>query len=160
VRSGRGDDTVEPRIVADRLAHVLGQHQPRRAAGSGGPAEVRWEPEADAQRVDDQTRTAIDLGEAQPRARPSFSRLHVGVVCSLVLLGLVRCHGRAKGASSGVGYATESAGVSFDASAERFVARGVDEFLTASTDCGPCGGSGAATRVGPTAAWLSGAGCD
>jgi competence protein ComEA len=89
VRSGRGDDTVEPRIVADRLAHVLGQHQPRRAAGSGGPAEVRWEPEADAQRVDDQTRTAIDLGEAQPRARPSFSRLHVGVVCSLVLLGLV-----------------------------------------------------------------------
>jgi competence protein ComEA len=89
VRSGRGDDTVEPRIVADRLAHVLGQHQPRRAAGSGGPAEVRWEPEADAQRVDDQTRTAIDLGEGQPRARPSFSRLHVGVVCSLVLLGLV-----------------------------------------------------------------------
>jgi competence protein ComEA len=89
VRSRRGHDTVESRVVADRLAHVLGQHQPRRAAGFGGSAEVRWDQEAHAQRADDPTLTAVDLGEARPPARPRFSRLHVGVVCCLVLLGLV-----------------------------------------------------------------------
>ena len=57
--------------------------------GSGGPAKAREEPEARAQRADDQTLTAIDLEEARPPARPRFSRLHVGVVCSLVLLGVV-----------------------------------------------------------------------
>jgi competence protein ComEA len=68
---------------------VLGQHQPRRAAGFGGSAEVRWEPEAHAQRADDPTLTAVDLGEARPPAQQRFSRLHVGVVCCLVVLGLV-----------------------------------------------------------------------
>ena len=75
--------------MADRLTHVLGQHHPRRAAGGGGPAGVRWELEADGQEADGQRRTAIDLGEARPTAGPRFGRLHVGVVCSLVLLGLV-----------------------------------------------------------------------
>ena len=89
MRSGRSDDTVESRVVADRLAHVLGQHQPRRAAGSGGPAAVRWESDADRQRAEDLPLTAIDQGEARPPARPRFGRLHVAVVCSLVLLGLV-----------------------------------------------------------------------
>jgi competence protein ComEA len=89
VRSRYGEDTVDSNVVADRLAHVFGQHQPRRAAGSGGPAEVRGEPEAHAQRADDQSLTAIDLEEARSPARPRFSRLHVGVVCSLVLLGVV-----------------------------------------------------------------------
>jgi competence protein ComEA len=89
VRSRYGQDTVDSNVVADRLAHVLGQNQPRRAAGSGGLAEVRGEPEAHAQRADDQSLTAIDLEEARPPARPRFSRLHVGVVCSLVLLGVV-----------------------------------------------------------------------
>lgn len=89
MRSRGGDDTVDSNVVADRLAHVLGQHQPRRAVGSGGPAKVREEPEAHAQRADDQTLTAVDLEEAGPPARPRFSRLHVGVVCSLVLLGVV-----------------------------------------------------------------------
>jgi competence protein ComEA len=50
---------------------------------------VRWEPEAHAQRADDSTLPAADLGDARPPARPRFSRLHVGVVCCLVLLGLV-----------------------------------------------------------------------
>ena len=89
MRSRGGDDTVDSNVVADRLAHVLGQHQPRRAAGSDGPAKVREEPEAHAQTTDDQTLTAIDLEQARPPARPRFSRLHVGVVCSLVLLGVV-----------------------------------------------------------------------
>jgi competence protein ComEA len=89
VRSGRSDDTVESRVVADRLAHVLGQHEPRRAAGSGGPAVVRWESEADGQRAEDLQLTAIDQGQGRPPARPRFGRLHVGVVCFLVLLGLV-----------------------------------------------------------------------
>ena len=75
--------------MADRLAHVLGQQQPRRAAGGGGPAGVRWELDADGQEADGQRLTAIDLGEARPTAGPRFGRLHVGVVCSLVLLGLV-----------------------------------------------------------------------
>jgi competence protein ComEA len=89
VRSRHGADTVDSNVVADRLAHVLGQHQPRRAAGSGGPAEVRWELQTGREIADDQALTAIDLGDARPPARPKFSRLHVGVVCSLVLLGLV-----------------------------------------------------------------------
>ena len=75
--------------MADRLAHVLGQHQARRAAGDGGPAEVRGELDADGQEADGQRLRAIDLGEARPTAGSRFGRLHVGVVCSLVLLGLV-----------------------------------------------------------------------
>ena len=89
MRSRHGDDTVESQVVADRLAHVLGQHQPRRAARFGEPAEVASEPEAHAQRADEQIRTPLDLGEARTPARSRFSRLHVGVVCCLVLLGLV-----------------------------------------------------------------------
>jgi competence protein ComEA len=50
---------------------------------------VRWESEADGQRAEDLPLTAVDHGQARPPARPRFGRLHVGVVCSLVLLGLV-----------------------------------------------------------------------
>jgi competence protein ComEA len=86
VRSRDGDDMVESQVVAERLAHVLGEHQPRRAEPLGGP-ELRSKPEASAPRADEQVRTEVDLGQAPAGSR--FSRLHVGVVCCLVLLGLV-----------------------------------------------------------------------
>ena len=89
MRSGRGDDSVESQVVGERLAYVLGEHRPRRAARLGGPETARSEPGRSAPGVDDPALTAVELVEPGPRASSRFSRLHVGVVCALVLLGLV-----------------------------------------------------------------------
>ena len=89
MRSGRGDDFVESQVVGERLAYVLGEHRPRRAARLGGPETARSEPGRSAPGVDDPALTAVELVEPGPRASSRFSRLHVGVVCALVLLGLV-----------------------------------------------------------------------
>lgn len=71
-------------MVGERLAYVLGEHRPRRAVRLGGPETGRSAP-----RADDQVLTTVELVEPGPRAFSRFSRLHVGVVCTLVLLGLV-----------------------------------------------------------------------
>ncbi|HZA33165.1 MAG TPA: hypothetical protein VE462_16795, partial [Propionibacteriaceae bacterium] len=89
MRSGRGDDFVESQVVGERLAYVLGEHRPRRAARLGGPETARSEPGRSAPGVDDPALTAVELVEPGPRASSRFTRLHVGVVCALVLLGLV-----------------------------------------------------------------------
>jgi len=71
------------------LAYVLGEHRPRRAARLGGPETASPEPGRSALRADDPVPATVELVEPGPRASSRFSRLHVGVVCTLVLLGLV-----------------------------------------------------------------------
>jgi competence protein ComEA len=88
MRSRHAGDSVEAQVVGDRLAYVLGEHEPRRAARLRGPAESGSESEEPAQRREHRT-PAVDPVEPRPPARSGFSRLHVVVVCSLVLLGLV-----------------------------------------------------------------------
>ncbi len=88
MRSRHGADSVESQVVGDRLAYVLDEHQPRRAARLDRRAGAGSEPEEPAQRRDDRT-PAVDPVEPRRPARSGFGRLHVGVVCSLVLLGLV-----------------------------------------------------------------------
>jgi competence protein ComEA len=89
VRSRRGDDSVESQVVGERLAYVIGEHRPRRAARLGGPETARSEPGRSALRADDPVPATVELMEPGPRGSSRFSRLHVGVVCTLVLLGLV-----------------------------------------------------------------------
>jgi competence protein ComEA len=57
----------------ERLEYVLGQSGPRRAAGELDAADGE----------------AVEGSAGGPRRRPAFGRAHLGVVCGLLLLGLV-----------------------------------------------------------------------
>ena len=58
--------------IQERLEYVLGQSAPRRAVSA-------LDGEDDA----------VDGSAGEPRGRPAFGRAHLGVVCGLLLLGLV-----------------------------------------------------------------------
>ena len=89
VRSRQREDTLAARLVGDRLAHVLGEQQPRRAAiqfaesAPSSAAERRESSSADAGLFGPQT---VDAGTPY---QSRFNRLHIAVVCVLLALGLV-----------------------------------------------------------------------
>jgi competence protein ComEA len=89
VRSRHREDALAARLVGDRLAHVLGDQQPRRAArqlAESAPslaAEAGEPPSADADLFGPQA--AVARTPYQSR----FNRLHIAVVCVLLALGLV-----------------------------------------------------------------------
>jgi len=77
-------------VVNDRLAYLLGQQQPRRAASQLGGArsrEAHEEPEETEVVAQDQLQSPD--GDGGFRYQRRFSRLHVAVVCLLLALGLV-----------------------------------------------------------------------
>src|SRR4051794_13802396 len=92
-------DVELARLISDRLALVLAGRPPRRARDPGlGPseeseelAEPRWESAAARASHDD----AQDAGElllptdADELPRQRFSRMHVGVISMLLVLGLI-----------------------------------------------------------------------
>ena len=88
VRSRQREDALAARLVGDRLAHVLGEQQPRRAAmqfAESAPsvvAELDETPSADAGEFK-------PAGEAGTHYQSRFNRLHIAVVCVLLVLGLV-----------------------------------------------------------------------
>jgi competence protein ComEA len=82
----RGDP--ESQVVGERLAYVLGEERPRRAAPLAGPAGLGSESDAAAQKADDRSLATVDRAGSRAPARLGFGRLHVGVVCALVLVGL------------------------------------------------------------------------
>jgi len=88
VRSRQREDALAARLVGDRLAHVLGEQQPRRAAmqfAESAPsvvAELDETPSADAAEFK-------PAGEAGTHYQSRFNRLHIAVVCVLLVLGLV-----------------------------------------------------------------------
>lgn len=59
--------------IQERLEYVLGQSVPRRAAGA----------------IDSADGEASEGSADGPRGRPAFGRAHLGVICGLLLLGLV-----------------------------------------------------------------------
>jgi competence protein ComEA len=89
VRSRQREDALAARLVGDRLAHVLGEQQPRRAAmplaesAPSSAAERGEPPSADAGQFGPQT------AEAGISNQSRFNRLHIAVVCVLLALGLV-----------------------------------------------------------------------
>jgi competence protein ComEA len=66
----RREETEGLARIQERLEYVLGQSGPRRAAAEPDPADG-------------------EAVEAAPRSRPAFGRAHLGVICGLLLLGLV-----------------------------------------------------------------------
>jgi competence protein ComEA len=90
VRSGQRDDALAAQLVAARLAYVLGDHQPRRAAkqhSESAPSQAAGELDGTPARDVDRIRYQTEEGSVPNQAR--FSRLHVLVVCALLLVGLV-----------------------------------------------------------------------
>jgi competence protein ComEA len=79
------------RLISDRLALVLAGRPPRRARG---PGLMESDESADFQT--DSVMAAADPGERQPAdqladelPRQRFGRMHVGVICALLVLGLI-----------------------------------------------------------------------
>jgi competence protein ComEA len=66
----RREETEGLLRIQERLDYVLGQSGPRRAAAELDPADG-------------------EAVEVAPRPRPPFGRAHLGVICGLLLLGLV-----------------------------------------------------------------------
>jgi competence protein ComEA len=69
----RREETEGLRRIQERLEYVLGPSAPRRAAGALDGAD------------DD----VVEGSAGGPHGRPAFGRAHLGVVCGLLLLGLV-----------------------------------------------------------------------
>lgn len=79
-------------LISDRLALVLAEQPPRRARGSELAAlkEPSERPPPEWPRVSggrEGTQVAADILDELPRQR--FSRMHVGVICTLLILGLL-----------------------------------------------------------------------
>jgi competence protein ComEA len=68
----RREETEGLRRIQERLEYVLGKSAPRRATSA---LDGEDEP--------------VDRSASEPRGRPAFGRAHLGVVCGLLLLGLV-----------------------------------------------------------------------
>ena len=81
------DERLAAQVIGERLAYVLGDREPRRAA-SAFPPPVESGFTAREEGTADGGESALDPGKpgAVP---PAFSRLHVGVICALLFLGLV-----------------------------------------------------------------------
>jgi competence protein ComEA len=78
------------RLISDRLALVLAEQPPRRARGSGQASSVELElpPESALDSaVDGRARLAPETLDELPQQR--FSRMHVGVIGVLLILGLI-----------------------------------------------------------------------
>jgi competence protein ComEA len=79
-------------LISDRLALVLAEQPPRRARGSELAAlkEPSERPPPELPRVSggrEGTQVAAEILDELPRQR--FSRMHVGVICTLLILGLL-----------------------------------------------------------------------
>jgi competence protein ComEA len=79
------------RLVDDRLAHVLGDHRPRRAAMQFAESEPSRVAQSDETPSVDADAELFGLRTAEPGTadQSRFNRLHVAVVCVLLALGLV-----------------------------------------------------------------------
>ena len=82
-------DVELARLISERLALVLAEQSPRRAHGSrpGSAAESEAHPESVPDGAEDGGRRTTEALDELPR--PGFSRLHVGVVGVLLVLGLL-----------------------------------------------------------------------
>lgn len=120
---GRRSTTTDPdllRQVTDRLARVLADQRPRRAH-----AELEPPLPPPAESAESADREAYEVLDDRPVSRP-FRRVHLGVVCVLLLVGLVwagwallRARPVAVAAPSGVAISTPAPSIRASPTPER-----------------------------------------
>ncbi len=90
VRSRQREEAFAAQVVGERLGYLLGDHRPRRAVTQPEPARPVSAPDMpDEPEAADPDSLRSRAAEAAVPSLPRFNRLHVAVVCSLLVLGLV-----------------------------------------------------------------------
>jgi competence protein ComEA len=78
------------RLISDRLALVLAEQPPRRARGPGPPPSVEFEVPPEAALSNEQNvRGYVAAETLDELPKQTFSRMHVGVIGVLLVLGLI-----------------------------------------------------------------------
>jgi competence protein ComEA len=77
------------RLISDRLALVLAEQAPRRARGPGQASSVEPEPPPDADPDTEDGRAGLAAQTLDELPQQRFSRMHVGVIGVLLIVGLI-----------------------------------------------------------------------